>query len=43
MSPTWIWMQVAIVVFVAIGMIIAITKLALSGALGVVPNDVRQP
>jgi hypothetical protein len=28
MSPTWIWMQVAIVVFVLIGMIIAITKLA---------------
>jgi hypothetical protein len=27
-SPTWIWMQVAIVVFVLIGMIIAITKLA---------------
>jgi hypothetical protein len=27
-SPTWIWMQVAIVVFVVIGMIIAITKLA---------------
>jgi hypothetical protein len=28
MSPSWIWMQVAIVVFVAIGMIVAITKLA---------------
>jgi hypothetical protein len=28
MSPTWIWMQVAIVVFVLIGMVIAITKLA---------------
>jgi hypothetical protein len=28
MSPTWIWMQVAIVVFVVIGMIIAVTKLA---------------
>jgi len=28
MSPTWIWMQIAIVVFVVIGMIIAITKLA---------------
>jgi hypothetical protein len=28
MSPTWIWMQVAIVVFVVIGMVIAITKLA---------------
>jgi len=27
-SPTWIWTQVAIVVFVLIGMIIAITKLA---------------
>jgi hypothetical protein len=27
MSPTWIWMQIAIVVFVVIGMIIAITKL----------------
>jgi hypothetical protein len=28
MSPTWIWMQIAIVVFVLIGMVIAITKLA---------------
>jgi len=28
MSPTWIWMQVAIVVFVLIGMIVAITRLA---------------
>jgi hypothetical protein len=28
MSPTWIWMQVAIVVFVLAGMIVAITKLA---------------
>jgi hypothetical protein len=28
MSPFWIWTQVAIVVFVVIGMIIAITKLA---------------
>jgi hypothetical protein len=28
MSPTWIWMQIAIVIFVLIGMIIAITKLA---------------
>jgi hypothetical protein len=28
MSPTWIWMQVAIVVFVVIGMVIAIVKLA---------------
>jgi len=27
MSPAWIWMQVAIVVFVLIGMVIAITKL----------------
>jgi hypothetical protein len=27
-SPTWIWTQIAIVVFVLIGMIIAITKLA---------------
>ncbi len=27
-SPTWIWMQVAIVVFVLIGMVVAITKLA---------------
>jgi hypothetical protein len=27
-SPTWIWMQAAIVVFVLIGMVIAITKLA---------------
>ncbi|HWX74957.1 MAG TPA: hypothetical protein VNZ05_06610 [Solirubrobacteraceae bacterium] len=27
-SPIWIWTQVAIVVFVLIGMIIAITKLA---------------
>jgi hypothetical protein len=27
-SPTWIWTQVAIVVVVLIGMIIAITKLA---------------
>jgi hypothetical protein len=27
-SPTWIWTQLAIVVFVLIGMIIAITKLA---------------
>ena len=27
MPSTWIWMQVAIVVFVVIGMIIAITKL----------------
>jgi hypothetical protein len=28
MSPFWIWTQIAIVVFVAIGMIVAITKLA---------------
>ncbi|MGA2454078.1 MAG: hypothetical protein ABSG93_11215 [Solirubrobacteraceae bacterium] len=28
MSPIWIWMQVAIVVFVLIGMIVAIVKLA---------------
>jgi len=28
MSPTWMWTQAAIVVFVVIGMIIAITKLA---------------
>jgi hypothetical protein len=27
MSPTWIWLQVAIIVFVLIGMIIAVTKL----------------
>jgi hypothetical protein len=27
MSPTWIWTQVAIIVFVVIGMIVAITKL----------------
>jgi hypothetical protein len=27
MSPTWIWMQIAIVVFVLIGMVVAITKL----------------
>jgi hypothetical protein len=27
-SPTWIWIQVAIVVFVLAGMVIAITKLA---------------
>jgi hypothetical protein len=27
MSPTWIWLQGAIVVFVLIGMVIAITKL----------------
>jgi hypothetical protein len=28
MSPTWIWLQLAIVVFVVIGMVIAIVKLA---------------
>jgi hypothetical protein len=28
MSPTWIWMQVAIVIVVLIGMVVAITKLA---------------
>jgi hypothetical protein len=28
MSPTWIWLQVAIIVFVVAGMIIAVTKLA---------------
>jgi len=28
MNPTWIWMQVAIVVFVLIGMVIAIIRLA---------------
>jgi len=28
MSPTWIWMQIAIVFFVLVGMIVAITKLA---------------
>jgi len=28
MSPTWIWMQIAIVIFVLIGMVVAITKLA---------------
>jgi hypothetical protein len=28
MSPTWIYTQIAIVVFVVIGMIIAIVKLA---------------
>jgi len=27
MSPTWIWMQIAIVVFVLIGMVVAVTKL----------------
>jgi hypothetical protein len=28
MSPTWIWMQIAIIVFVLAGMVVAITKLA---------------
>ena len=28
MSPTWIWLQAAIIVLVLIGMVIAITKLA---------------
>jgi hypothetical protein len=28
MSPFWIWTQIAIVVFVVIGMVVAITKLA---------------
>jgi hypothetical protein len=28
MPPTWIWMQIAIVFFVLVGMVIAITKLA---------------
>jgi len=28
MSPTWIWMQIAIIVFVLIGMVVAIVKLA---------------
>jgi hypothetical protein len=28
MSPTWVWLQAAIVVFVLIGMIVAVTKLA---------------
>jgi len=27
-SPTWIWLQVAIVLFVVAGLVIAITKLA---------------
>jgi hypothetical protein len=26
-SPTWVWMQVAIVIFVVIGMVIAALKL----------------
>jgi len=28
MNPTWLWTQAAIVVFVVIGMIVAIVKLA---------------
>jgi len=28
MSPTWIWLQAAIVVFVLAGIVIAITRLA---------------
>jgi len=28
MSPTWIWTQAAIIVFVLIGMILAIVRLA---------------
>jgi len=28
MSPMWIWTQVAIVVFVVIGMVVAVVKLA---------------
>jgi hypothetical protein len=28
MSPFWVWTQVAIIVFVVIGMIVAVTKLA---------------
>ena len=28
MAPTWVWMQIAIIVFVVAGMIIAVTKLA---------------
>jgi len=27
MSPTWIWMQIAIVIFVLAGIVIAIVKL----------------
>ncbi len=27
MSPTWIWMQAVLVVFILAGMVIAITKL----------------
>jgi hypothetical protein len=28
MSPTWVWMQVAIIVFVVAAMVIAIVRLA---------------
>jgi hypothetical protein len=28
MSPTWVWLQVAIVVFVVAAMVIAVVKLA---------------
>jgi hypothetical protein len=28
MSPIWVWMQIAIIVFVVAGMVIAIVKLA---------------
>jgi hypothetical protein len=28
MSPTWIWLQVAIIVFVLIGMVVAVIRLA---------------
>jgi hypothetical protein len=28
MSPTWVWMQVAIVIFVLAAMVIAVVKLA---------------
>jgi len=28
MTPTWIWLQAAIVLFVVIGMIVAIVKLS---------------
>jgi len=28
MTPTWVWMQIAILVFVLAGMVIAIVKLA---------------
>jgi hypothetical protein len=28
MNPLWIWLQVAIIVVVVIGMVIAVTKLA---------------